>query len=116
MDDNFHKTDDIVYFRNDSGQIHRVDGPAVIFEDGTYYWFINGVQHREGGPAVCYPEGFSMWYKYGVLHNRNGPAVITNSGEEQWWLDGREYHSPQTMPLSLFISYIRWKIKNKRFT
>ena len=39
-----------IYWSN--GKIHRTDGPAVIYEDGTEEWWKNGVRHRLNGPAI----------------------------------------------------------------
>lgn len=34
------------------GQLHRLDGPALIFEDGDAAWFLYDKLHRIDGPAV----------------------------------------------------------------
>lgn len=34
--------------------------------DGTVEWWRAGVLHREDGPAVTYPDGSSMWFVAGV--------------------------------------------------
>jgi len=36
-----------------NGKYHRVDGPAVIWSDGTSEWHLHGQYHRIGGPAIC---------------------------------------------------------------
>src|SRR5579859_1318803 len=41
---------------NPDGQLHRVDGPAVV-DDGDKYWYQNDKLHRLGGPAVEYASG-----------------------------------------------------------
>lgn len=33
--------------RNRDGQLHREDGPAVIYPNGTQHWFHDGWLHRE---------------------------------------------------------------------
>lgn len=36
-----------------NGKYHREDGPAVVYDDGTSYWYYeNDRMHRIGGPAV----------------------------------------------------------------
>jgi hypothetical protein len=47
---------------NKRGEIHRIDGPAVIFKDGYKEWRINGNLHREDGPAVVFPDGNKQWW------------------------------------------------------
>ena len=38
-----------------NGQLHRLDGPAVEWKDGTKEWYKNGTLHREDGPAIEVP-------------------------------------------------------------
>ena len=42
--------------------LHKEDGPAIEYSDGSNYWFINGKLHREDGPAIEYPDGIKFWY------------------------------------------------------
>ena len=49
-----------------NGVLHRDDGPAVIFSNGSKAWYKNGERHREDGPAVIYSDGSKVWYKNGV--------------------------------------------------
>ncbi len=48
-------------YKNESGQLHRLDGPAVEGPGGKL-WYINGFRHREDGPAVEYNDGDKSWY------------------------------------------------------
>jgi hypothetical protein len=41
-------------YRNEKGELHRTDGPALITDLGRN-WYINGKLHREDGPALQYP-------------------------------------------------------------
>lgn len=38
--------------KNEKGERHREDGPAVEYADGSKYWYQNGELHREDGPAI----------------------------------------------------------------
>ena len=58
-----------------NGQLHREDGPAVEWVDGSKEWFIDGKHHRENGPAIEWDDGKREWYLNGVRHRENGPAV-----------------------------------------
>ena len=49
-------------YKNDLGQLHRTDGPAVEYNDGDKFWCINGKLHREDGPAVEWISGLKYWY------------------------------------------------------
>jgi hypothetical protein len=43
--------------------LHREDGPAVEWCDGTKFWIINGLFHREDGPAIDeWVDGYKAWY------------------------------------------------------
>ena len=59
-------------YRNAAGELHREDGPAVIFEGGVeQMWYRNGKLHREDGPAVAIAYSnigvyISRWYLNGV--------------------------------------------------
>jgi len=41
---------------------HRLDGPAVEWDDGYYSWWVDGYNHRLDGPAIIDPRGFIFWY------------------------------------------------------
>lgn len=47
------------------GLLHREDGPAVLYADGSESWFMNGVLHRTGGPARDWVSGNEEWYQHG---------------------------------------------------
>ena len=42
--------------------LHREDGPAIEFADGTKCWYRNGQRHREDGPAIEHANGDKYWY------------------------------------------------------
>lgn len=57
------------FFYNTAQLLHREDGPAIEYTNGTKCWYRNGLCHREDGPAVEYPDGSCNWYLDGVpLH------------------------------------------------
>jgi len=45
-----------------NGRLHRLDGPAFIYPDGTQSWWLNGKYHRTDGPAIIYVDGTEEWY------------------------------------------------------
>lgn len=61
-----------------NGELHRLDGPAAEWEDGTKYWYKNGFQHREDGPAIETFDGHKEWYRNGVrrLTDANGNDYV----------------------------------------
>lgn len=54
-----------VSFFNNAGAVHRTDGPAVIYSDGTETWCQHGKLHRLDGPAVIRPNGVCHWFLFG---------------------------------------------------
>ena len=51
-----------IRYRNELGQLHREDGPAVEYSNGDKTWWYNGKCHREDGPAVQWSNGYKSWY------------------------------------------------------
>ena len=55
-------------YYNRDGYLHRDNGPAVIWADGTCAWFQNGLRHCANGPAVEWTDGTKWWYLQGVRY------------------------------------------------
>ena len=75
-------------YYNSADQLHRVEGPAVEYTDGTKVWLINGRRQREDGPALIMSDGTQMWFRNGSAHRIDGPAVICANGNVSWYLSG----------------------------
>lgn len=45
--------------------IHRDDGPAITWDDGSRFWYYDGVNHNENGPSVIYANGQMHWHYHG---------------------------------------------------
>lgn len=77
-------------WRNNQGEIHRVNGPALVgtsSDGGNELWFLNGKLHRDDGPAKT-TKFIEIWYQKGKVHRDNGPAVCFSNGEngfEKWY-------------------------------
>jgi hypothetical protein len=55
---------------------------------GDKRWFIEGHKlHREDGPAVEYTDGTKMWLIDDNFHREDGPA-IDRATYPQWWYQG----------------------------
>ena len=74
--------------------LHREDGPAVEWWDGSKEWYLNGKLHREDGPAVEWWDGYKAWYLNGERHREDGPAIEWNDGDKSWYLNG-VYHTEE---------------------
>ena len=45
-----------------SGKLHREDGPAIVYSNGSKSWWVDGQLHREDGPAIERSRGTKKWY------------------------------------------------------
>ena len=45
-------------WKNEKGEYHNEDGPAVIYANGTKVWYINGKEYS-----------FNQWLDYLLKHN-----------------------------------------------
>jgi hypothetical protein len=55
-----------VYYKDKAMTIvHREDGPAIYYTDGSKSWHLNGMFHREDGPAIEWSDGSKSWYLNG---------------------------------------------------
>ena len=77
-------------WKNQEGQVHRVDGPAIERVSGYKSWYLNGKYHRIDGPAVELVDGSKYWYLHGERHRTDGPAVEYSDGIKYWWIEGKE--------------------------
>ena len=50
---------------NKEGVMHRLDGPALEFDNGSREWWVDGKRHRVDGPAMDYTTGYKAWYLNG---------------------------------------------------
>ena len=73
-----------------NGELHREDGPAAEWADGSKRWYLNGELHREDGPAAEYFNGYKAWFLNGELHREDGPAVVNAGGYKAWYLNGKK--------------------------
>jgi hypothetical protein len=74
-----------------NGKLHHDDGPALIDADGNKYWYKDGKLYRDDGPVIEYTDGTKKWYKNGKLHRDNGPALIDVDGNKEWYKDGQRH-------------------------
>lgn len=81
--------DGMTLYVNQKGQVHRTDGPAITFADGTEHWYFEDLRHRDDGPAVTRPDGVEVYYHHGVKDRLDGPAVTLPDGTAIWYRDGK---------------------------
>jgi len=63
---------------------HRLDGPAIIWANGTQEWWVNDLRHRTSGPAIIWANGTQSWYV-------NGKDITE---EVEKWLEERTVSWP----------------------
>ena len=70
------------YLDDESGEfiLHSFDDePAMIYDNGTKFWFKNGKKHRDNNlPAL-------IWY--------NGDVVFYKNGKQYWIINNKKYYS-----------------------
>lgn len=78
-------------YYNSAGDLHRDEGPAVEYANGTKEWCQNGLHHRDNGPAFITARGTRKWAINGRLHRTDGPAIEWSDGGREWWVGGVKY-------------------------
>jgi len=61
-----------------------------VNKSGTF-WRLNDKLHREDGPAIEWADGTKKWCRNGQKHREDGPAVERADGYKEWWLNGEQY-------------------------
>jgi hypothetical protein len=82
---------DRIEYKNEYEQFHRIDGPAVVWNNGYNEWFNNGKPHRENGTVDEYISGTKEWWIKGNRHREDGPAIEYPNGSKFWYLNGKQY-------------------------
>ena len=68
---------------NDNGKHHRLDGPAVEWNNGNKEWWLNGQRHRVDGPAEISDDGVLFWYLNGFYYPTREEWFNDLAGEDQ---------------------------------
>ena len=54
------------YLKGHRGVLHNTRAPALVWTDGTEWWFLQGKPHRTDGPAKQFSDGTQEWYINGA--------------------------------------------------
>jgi len=89
-------------YKNVNGDYDKSNGPAVVFNDGSYVWYHNGKEHNENGIAKHIVNVGDFYFVNGLQHRLDGPAVIWYSlgvpndhliepkiKMKEWWYSGK---------------------------
>lgn len=87
-------SDGNIYYYNKHRDYHREDGPAIMYTDGSKYWYQNGKRHRDDGPAIMRANGSQEWWNNGRRHRDDGPALIYADGKQHWYKNGKLIDAP----------------------
>jgi hypothetical protein len=60
-----------IKFYDEERRLHRLDGPAIEWLDGTRMWCEHGLFHRLDGPAIEFFDGSKEWFVKGNLIGRS---------------------------------------------
>lgn len=78
---------------------HREDGlPAIEYNNGTKFWYVDGQLHRENGnPSCVYNTGETEYFFNGKLHRYNGycSASLQNVYGSTYFIHGNEVDAKQ---------------------
>jgi hypothetical protein len=92
-----------------NGLVHRDDGPAVVWADGTIEeWFFHGHRHREDGPAITRKDGYESWWKNGKIHRDDGGPSITDKNGNQFWHFEGALHRDGLPAIVMTNGYLEW--------
>lgn len=68
-----------------------MESTREIIADLGIFWYKKGtrIMHRTDGPALEYINGTKFWYQEGKFHRDDGPAVEFYDGTKEWWYHGK---------------------------
>lgn len=100
------------------GLLHRLDAPAIEWDDGSRTWYFKGKQHRLGGlPAYEGSEGTRAWYVDGRLHRIGGPAIEWQDGCKYWHFKGNLHRMDGAAKIKTYYVnewlVLTWRIDNR---
>jgi len=73
-------------YKNKSFNLENKISIKVVFDSIAIYK--NGNLHRDDGPAVIYSNGYKSWWKNNKLQRDDGPAFISANGYKEWFENG----------------------------
>jgi len=74
-------------------------------------WVQNGVHHRLDGPAVIWSNGTKEWFQNGNRHREDGPAIMEQDGSQEYYLNNHWLNITNDFQLKIEIQ--KWKRKQK---
>jgi hypothetical protein len=95
--DKFYYKDSTTSSKRDFSKIlHRIDGPAIEYADGTKCWYVDDKYHRVDGPAAECADGDKEWYVDGKYYTEkqfnklikqvNEMSLSMKLTDPRWWV------------------------------
>ena len=106
---------DVCWYKHDTKQLHRLDGPAAEYVNGTKCWYQNGKLHRIDGPAIEQANGYRAWYQNDKLHRLDGPAIEDADGDCYWYQNDKR-HRLDGPAIEDANGYRAWYIEGKKLS
>ena len=66
-------------------------GVCKVLYDNTIRYYKDGALHRQDGPACEYPNGSCVWFLNGKLHKEDGPAVKAKNNYKEYYYNDAWY-------------------------
>ncbi len=79
-------------------------------------YFKDKLIHREDGPAIEWNDGTTSWYKKGKIHRLNGPAIEYSNGDKEYYINNTRFSEVEYKKLLIKKQYKKLtdKIKNNK--
>lgn len=78
----------IQFKSKETQKIHRDDGPAIVYTDGRFSYWLRGKRHREDGPAEISYNGKEYYYLNGKELSKTD---FDNNKYQTTEIDGQKY-------------------------
>ena len=80
----------------------------IIDKEGTKRYYIKGtnILHREDGPAIEFFNGSKYWYKYNKRHRLDGPAIEWFNGAKSFYINDKYIENVNSIEEAIIKSLI----------
>jgi hypothetical protein len=91
-------------YYNDVGRLHRVDGPAVEYRDGSWDYYLDGHSHRDDGPAYYRVSMVSGMIENKYVYHLYGVEYM----DIEYWVEDLVRFGYKTKE-EAFMLYLKWR-------
>ena len=74
---------------------NKFTGTCKTVDDGILHWYKEGQLHRIDGPAIIQKGWRKIWYQHNHIHRLDGAAVEWDDGHKTWYVHGTNYTEEQ---------------------